>query len=232
MTSGLTKGAGGDLPPFDATSELNNLLQIVGGTTELLESIWEGTQGSEKYLNMLRTSVARAVAITAQLVENAGGVSGRVVLPVENRSTNAVISPEAGKRRVLVVDDEPMALTLQQELLTNAGYEVVTAGSGFEALDLLVHGLRFDIVLLDLTMPFMDGEETFRRMRTIVRDLRVLLATGFVLENRLRTMLADGLCGYIRKPLPPDEVLAALDAVVRGEISRPANSQQGIAAAL
>jgi CheY-like chemotaxis protein len=215
VTSGFTKCAGGDLPPCDATSELNNLLQIVGGTTELLESVWEGTRSSEKYLNMLRTSVARAVAITALLVENAGGVSGRVVLPVQNGSGNAVVSPEPGKRRVLVVDDEPMALTLQEELLSNAGYEVVTAGSGFEALDLLVHGVQFDVVLLDLTMPFMDGEETFRRMRTIVRDLRVLLATGFVLENRLQAMLVEGLAGYIRKPLPPGEVLAALDAIVR-----------------
>lgn len=225
--SAVTSEAG-----FKTTSELNNLLQIIGGTTELLENIWEGAPGSEKYLNMLRTSVARAAAITAQLVENAGGVSARVVLPSDEPSADAAVDAEPAKRRVLVVDDEPMALTLQQELLGNAGYEVVTAGSGFEALDLLVRGERFDVVLLDLTMPFMDGEEAFRRMRTIVPDLRVLLATGFVLENRLQQMLVDGLNGYIRKPLPPDEVLAALDAVLHDDDLPPAKAAQGIAAAL
>src|SRR4051812_35787637 len=99
----LTSPGGIVSPPARATSELNNLLQIIGGTTELLENIWEGTHGSEKYLNMLRTSVARAAAITAQLVENAGGVSGRVVLPDADPTPVSKVAPDdANKSRVLV----------------------------------------------------------------------------------------------------------------------------------
>ncbi len=202
--------------PIKATSELNNLLQIIGGTTELLENIWAGREGSEKYLHMLRTSVERASNITAQIVENAGGVSGRVVLPAaapapaEHQNTVRV-----KKARIMVVDDEPMGLTLFDEFLSLAGYDVVTAGSGFDALDLMVRSEeRFDVVVLDLTMPFMDGEETFRRMRTIDPQVRVILTTGFIHESRLAGMFADGLCGYMRKPLPPDEVLTQIESAL------------------
>ncbi|MDQ6861645.1 MAG: response regulator [Verrucomicrobiota bacterium] len=198
--------------PIKATSELNNLLQIIGGTTELLENIWEGTEGSDKYLRMLRTSVERAANITAQLVEQAGGVTGRVFVPLPSAKAVATPAAESKRARILVVDDEPMGLTLYQEFLANAGYEAVTAGSGFDALDIMVRsGNRFDVVVLDLTMPFMDGEETFRRMRAIDASVRVILTTGYIHESRLQGMFADGLSGYMRKPLPPDEVLEEIE---------------------
>jgi CheY-like chemotaxis protein len=203
--------------PIRATSELNNLLQIIGGTTELLENISEGREASQKYLQMLRTSVERAAEITAQLVENAGGVSGRVLVPVN--STAAAGAPvKRDKPRIMVVDDEPMGLTLYDEFLTHSGYEVVTARSGFEALDTIVRSeARFDVVVLDLTMPFMDGEETFRRMRAVDPAVRVILTTGFIHQSRLQQMFADGLCGYMRKPLPPDEVLAEIKRALADE---------------
>ena len=56
-----------------ATSELNNLLEIISGTSAAIENIWDGNDGSQKYFDMLRTSVDRAAKVTAQLVEHAGG---------------------------------------------------------------------------------------------------------------------------------------------------------------
>ncbi len=68
--------------------------------------------------------------------------------------------PLSASRCILVVDDEPMALTLGQKILSQAGYTVVVAQSGFDAFDLFRENpRRFDLVLLDLTMPFMDGED-------------------------------------------------------------------------
>lgn len=199
-----------------ATSELNNLLQIIGGTTELLENIWEGTSGSEKYLTMLRSSVARAASITAQFVENAGGVSDRIATVSAPETVEVRRSGTApGKPHILVVDDEPMGLSLFKQLLTKADFEVTVAGSGFEALDLLVRGgQRFDLAVLDYTMPFMDGEEAFRRMRTIDPTLRVILTTGFIHCQVLEGLLAEGLCGYIRKPHPPAELLSEIQRVL------------------
>src|ERR1700682_6519150 len=60
-------------PISKATRELNNLLQIIAGTSSLIENIWEGNDASEKYLAMLRTSIERAEKVTAELAKYAGG---------------------------------------------------------------------------------------------------------------------------------------------------------------
>ncbi len=156
-----------------AASELNNLLQIVSGTVSMLENVWEGAPGSEKYFEMLQVSVERAAKVTAQLVQQVGGADDKILLhpalaaefktkPLTRRA------PPGVARCILVVDDEPMALTLGEKILSQAGYSVVVAQSGFDALDLFrLNPRKFDLVLLDLTMPFMDGEETFKRLRSI-----------------------------------------------------------------
>ena len=121
------------------------------------------------------------------------------------------------RRRILVVDDEPAARILAQRLFSEAGFEVVTTSSGFDCLkEFRKQPRRFDLVLLDLSMPFMDGEETFRRLRGIDPAVVVLLSTGFLgqAQNRVDRMLAGGLAGVIRKPHRPDELLAQVHAIL------------------
>ncbi|HWN24042.1 MAG TPA: hypothetical protein VNN16_02960 [Candidatus Sulfotelmatobacter sp.] len=122
-----------------ATSELNNLLQIISGTSAEIGNLWEGSEGSEQYLNMLRSSIDRAEAVAAQLAEQAGGTDQKVLMHPELTSflkpTKISEMPRA-KPTILVVDDEQMALVLLKRLLSESGYQVVTAQSGFEALDL------------------------------------------------------------------------------------------------
>src|SRR5438045_8697463 len=101
----------------------------------------------------------------------------------------------------MVVDDEQMALVLAKRVLVEAGFEVVTAQSGFECLDLFRKRPRhFDLILLDLTMPFMDGEETFGRLRSIRPEFVVLLRTGIIVRARLDAMSSAGIAG---RPLQP-----------------------------
>src|SRR5437764_15135502 len=66
-----------------ATSELNNLLQIISGTSAEIGNLWEGSEGSEQYLNMLRSSIDRAEAVAAQLAEQAGGTDQKVLMHPE-----------------------------------------------------------------------------------------------------------------------------------------------------
>src|SRR5712664_4437714 len=66
-----------------ATSELNNLLQIISGTSAEIGNLWEGCEGSEQYLNMLRSSIDRAEAVAAQLAEQAGGTDQKVLMHPE-----------------------------------------------------------------------------------------------------------------------------------------------------
>jgi two-component system response regulator RegX3 len=120
-------------------------------------------------------------------------------------------------RRILVVDDDPAARVLANRVLSEAGFEVVTVQSGFECLEKFRKQPRwFDLILLDLSMPFMDGEETFRRLRAINPNVVVLLSTGFLAQaqERIDRMLAAGMAGSIRKPHRPDELLARVHAVL------------------
>jgi CheY-like chemotaxis protein len=202
-----------------AASELNNLLEIISGTSSTLENIWAGNDGAQKYFDMLRTSVDRAAAVTAELAEHAGGTNDKVLLHPELMDfarPRKMPTPTAKKtRRLLVVDDEPMALVLAKRILSEGGFEVETAQSGFECLDLFRRRPRhFDLILLDLSMPFMDGEETFSRLRGIHPDVVVLLSTGFIAKERLDRMMAAGMAGFLRKPHRPDEMVAHVRSVL------------------
>jgi CheY-like chemotaxis protein len=127
-------------------------------------------------------------------------------------------------RRILVVDDEPAARTLAFRVFSEAGYEVATVQSGFECLE---HFRKrpnwFDLILLDLSMPFMDGEEVFKRLRALNPNVVVLLSTGYLAQGqeRIDRMLAAGMAGIIRKPHRPDELLSKVHATLqRTRISR------------
>ncbi len=215
----------------NVASELNNLLQIISGTSSLLENVWEGAEGSDKYFGMLRTSIERAEQVAAQLVARAGGTSGKVILhPTFQEPTDDVTLPKPAARKysILVTDDEPMALTLLQKQFSDSGYEVATAQSGFECLDLFRRCPQsFDLVLLDLTMAFMDGEETFQRLRQILPSIEVVLMAGFVQTQQLDRMMSGGLAGFLAKPFAPGDVLALAESVIdrarqRQEVTGPA----------
>ena len=120
-------------------------------------------------------------------------------------------------RRIMVVDDEPAARVLAYRVFTEAGFDVVTVQSGFECLE---HFRKrpnwFDLILLDLSMPFMDGEETFKRLRALNPRVVVLLSTGFLsqAQDRIDRMQAAGLAGFIQKPHRPDELIARVQMIL------------------
>ena len=217
-------------------SELNNLIQIISGTSSLIENIWEGRPGSEKYFEMLRASIERAEQVTAQLVAQAGGTNRKRLLPsdLEQRFDEALIAgaPNQRKHSILVVDDEPMALELLHGVLTDAGYEVAVAQSGFESLDLFGRDTHaFDLILMDLSMPLMDGEETFERLRQMSPTVNVVLMAGFVDSGRLEKMMNNGLSGFVGKPFAPVEILAVVTSVISAA-DQSKEGTSGIAAAV
>jgi CheY-like chemotaxis protein len=199
-------------------SELNNLLQIISNAAALIENIREGTPASEKYFAMLRASVERAEEITAQLVERSGGSASKVLIHPDLTAftrPKSTAPPRPRKPCILVVDDEEHLRALAQMIFSEAGFEVVTAKSGFECLDFFRRRPRhFHLILLDLTMPMMNGEETFERLRAISTDVPVVLMTGFIGKEQLQRMLSGGLAGYLRKPHGSTETLSYCKAII------------------
>ncbi len=122
--------------------------------------------------------------------------------------------PTGPSRSVLVVDDEEPVRRLLAEMLAATGYEVKTAQRGADAVALLQAGCRYDVVLLDLAMPGLDGEATFRAMQEIDPGVRVVLCTGSPTPDAVRRMLARGLLGLIVKPFRMTELVEMVRASV------------------
>ncbi len=118
-------------------------------------------------------------------------------------------SPPLRGARILVVDDEEPILNLLSEFLGSAGYEVECSARGAQALARIEKN-RYDIMILDLMMPGMDGLEVMRRAREIDESLSVLIMTGYgTLESAIRAMVM-GAEDYLLKPLELDVLKLAL----------------------
>ncbi len=193
----------------DATSELNNLLQIIAQTNSILDKT-EGEAGRE-YREILRRSVARAEGLAAELARQAGGTAEKRASKIPSEDTTGSPRPKS----ILTIDDESANLILSKKILGDAGFAVTTAESGFAAIDLFRRApFGFDLVLLDLTMPFMDGEETLSRLREIRNDIPVILCTGFIQQERLDRLRTIGLAGFLRKPIGADELVTFVNSTL------------------
>jgi two-component system, cell cycle sensor histidine kinase and response regulator CckA len=125
-----------------------------------------------------------------------------------------------GRGVVLVVDDEEIVRGLARRLVEEAGFSALTARDGEEAVR-LYRQYRDDIacVLLDLTMPRMDGAETLSELRRISPDVRVILSSGFGEERATAKVSGLGSAGFLQKPYRYDALVAALRKAVAGDPS-------------
>jgi two-component system cell cycle sensor histidine kinase/response regulator CckA len=106
-----------------------------------------------------------------------------------------------GSGTVLLVDDEEIVRGIGKRMLERIGFKTLIAKSGREALGVLQANLdEIDCVLLDLTMPNMDGEETFQKLRLIKSDVPIVLSSGFGEKGIARRFAGIGLNGFIQKP--------------------------------
>jgi CheY-like chemotaxis protein len=117
---------------------------------------------------------------------------------------------------VMVVDDEEIVRNATARVLTHLGYRVTVCADGEEALRLFLQKAdEFDLVILDMMMPNMNGEETFRRMREEDPNVRVLVASGFSRDETVDRMLANGARGFLSKPFRVSELSMQIQRHVR-----------------
>jgi len=112
-----------------------------------------------------------------------------------------------GTGRLLLVDDEDMILDVGRTMLERLGYEVLTASGAMEAIEIFNReSAKIDLVILDMIMPEMGGAALFERLKKINPAVRVLLSSGYSLEEQARRMLDGGRCGFIQKPFDLTEL--------------------------
>jgi DNA-binding response OmpR family regulator len=125
--------------------------------------------------------------------------------------------PNSGDRtdpRILLVEDEKDLAQVVCEILHTLPAEVIVARNGREAIRLIESEQPFDLVLLDLVLPQLSGLEVLRRLRRISTSAKVILSTGYVASVDAKDLAELEISGLLNKPYMPNELLAAVRAVL------------------
>jgi CheY-like chemotaxis protein len=110
---------------------------------------------------------------------------------------------------VLVVDDEPLVRELAAEVLERAGHRTLVAADGDEGLALFeAHGDAIALVVLDRTMPGLDGLELLQRLRALRPDILVILSSGYTEDGSSSRLRELGVDAVLRKPWSPRDLVA------------------------
>jgi CheY-like chemotaxis protein len=121
--------------------------------------------------------------------------------------------------RILIVDDEPVVVEFVERVLETVGYQLMTATSGEQALDLCRKRGVPHLLVTDMKMPRMEGDELASRLRQQEPDLKVLYLTGFAdLLFKNKEMLWDGEA-YLEKPCTINGLLEAVSLLLSGQVS-------------
>ena len=120
----------------------------------------------------------------------------------------------SGYQRILVVDDDPAILSLVRNRLDQAGFKVLTAGSGLQALDLIDRRGLPHLAVVDITMPGMDGFEFCQTVQAY-SDLPVIMLTAVDEEETVIQCIDQCSEDYVTKPFSPRELVARIQRVLR-----------------
>lgn len=154
------------------------------------------------------------------------GTCFQVLVPAIEATSGLSIRAETGceslwkgSGTILLVDDEEQVREINSLLLQELGFEVRSAEDGARGLEIFkAHADEVDMVILDLTMPELNGAEVFEEIRKLRPGAKVLLASGYSEEEAVRRFTVDGLVGFIQKPF----LLNALSAKLKECLASPA----------
>jgi PAS domain S-box-containing protein len=153
-------------------------------------------------------------------VETVPGEGSRFEFLAPLSQSHAIPMPAAGAevivaRTILVVDDEEIVRRTTQSVLERRGYRVLLAENGQQAVEIFRDmSDEISLVLLDLTMPIMGGEEAARFLRTIRHDIPILVSSGYNENEVAKKFAGSRVAGYVRKPYTASVLLDRIKAVV------------------
>jgi two-component system, cell cycle sensor histidine kinase and response regulator CckA len=146
--------------------------------------------------------------------EKGVGTTFRLYLP----AVNPVMMPQEeldhgiqhvlkGTERILVVEDEDLLMDVTVKMLSVLGYRIFPAKSGAEALETYRNNQdQIDLIMLDMIMPGMSGEETFRKLKEIDPDVKVILASGYSMNEQATRIMENGCRAFLQKPYNTGEL--------------------------
>jgi two-component system, sensor histidine kinase len=138
-------------------------------------------------------------------------------MPVETYEATSTEHPRKAGLNVLVAEDNLINQRLIAALLVHHGHRVVVVNDGEEAVS-AVGKQKFDVVLMDMHMPNMDGVMATRRIRAMpgaVANLPIVAVTANAKKVDRAAYIADGLTGFVAKPIDPAALMAEIDAAIK-----------------
>ena len=118
----------------------------------------------------------------------------------------------ADRISILIVDDEVGMRETLSDILEDMGYHVAIAADGYEAIE-KVKDNYFDVILMDVKMPGMDGVDTFREIKRISPETAVVMMTAYAADDRLRDAMSEGAYGVLYKPLDMQKMVRLVEGV-------------------
>lgn len=153
--------------------------------------------------------------------ERGQGTSFKILLPAVKEApetaghTRDAEAAWRGSGTILLADDEETVLSLGKRMLERFGFTVLTAANGREALEIFRgHADEIICVILDLTMPHMDGEEAFRELQAVRDNVRVIMSSGYNEQEITHRFPGKGPAGFIQKPYQMEDLAAVLRKVI------------------
>lgn len=141
------------------------------------------------YLPLSQKAAVREIPVAAQLVRGVG--------------------------HILLVDDEQMILDIGKALLETLGYNVSLANGGEQAVEIIGQkSEKFDLIILDMIMPGLDGGFTFDRIRVLDKDVKIILSSGYSLDGQAQEILERGCSGFIQKPFTISELAVTVRKIL------------------
>jgi DNA-binding NtrC family response regulator len=129
--------------------------------------------------------------------------------------TTDLTERRSGQGTVLVVDDEPSVRRTVSRMLEYLGYTTMQAEDGCSAVDTYrANADHIALVMLDLTMPNMDGEQTFAELRRLQPEVRVVLMSGFIQSDVVTRFTGKEIACFLQKPFSFDMLRGALQTVM------------------
>ena len=117
------------------------------------------------------------------------------------------------KPKIMVVDDEPRMLSTITVILEDAGYDVYGVADGYKAVELASQG-TFALVFMDISLPGIDGVETFRQIKSVSPGTPVIMMTGYSVEDLITQALEEGAYTVLYKPFDINRLLVTVNDVL------------------
>jgi len=134
------------------------------------------------------------------------------------------------KLKILVVDDNEDFCRNVTDILEMQDYEMESTSNGFKALELVKQN-GFDLVLMDVKMPVMNGVEAFMKIKELVPGTPVIMVTAFAVEDLIREALREGAYGFLRKPLDFEQLFELIaQATGKGALILVADDDEDLCA--